>query len=147
MAEKNTRTTDLSKVYYTKKGKVNTKREEQHKRFHDLFQGQLRQSVSNLNANNTTYQNKKLPVGGIIRIKIELPESNLYANDSTNGFQANIRLNKNNIDRFINDERALNLIQSIVYRKDDLMSDEDEEEIGYLEIDDDSDNNMSDFME
>jgi hypothetical protein len=147
MAEKNTRTTDLSKVYYTKKGKVNTKRKEQHKRFHDLFQGQLRQSVSNLNANTTTYQNKKLPVGGIIRIEIELPESNLYANDSTNGFQANIRLNKNNIHRFINDERALNLIQSIVSRKDDLMNDEDEEEIGYLEIYDDSDNNMSDFME
>ncbi len=88
-----------------------------------------------------------MPVGGIIRIEIELPESNLYANDSTNGFQANIRLNKNNIHRFINDERALNLIQSIVSRKDDLMSDEDEEEIVYLEIDDDSDNDMSDFME
>jgi hypothetical protein len=103
VTDKNLRTSNLASVYHNKFGKANSRRKEEHKQFHKLFNDEL---IDLCDPSRTDlekwemYQYKsdieKINLNGIIlRIIIELPNANILRQDYADSFQVVVQFDNN----------------------------------------------------
>jgi hypothetical protein len=107
--DENEKTTDLSKVYFTKKNKILQKNLTKYNQFHNHFNNDLK-----LNNPKEKLNQKKIfkNIGGIIRIIVNYPFAKKYTSH-TEGIITNIYIDKDNIEKIIKNKNVLKIIEKI----------------------------------